>query len=86
MNIVLSLRRQVEVEDALNVLHIEPSRSDVSCNKDVLNTILEILDDSISLILSLVTMDARNSMNAISLEVSHDIINASFGLTEDNHS
>ena len=86
MNIVLSLGRQVEVEDALDIFHIKTSRSNISCNKDVLNTILEILNDSISFILSLVTMDTSNSVDSISLEVSHNIIDTSFCLTEDYHS
>lgn len=86
VDIVLSLGGQVEVEDALDIFDIKTSRSDISCNKDVLNTILELLDDSISFILSLVTVDTCNSMDSISLKISHNIINSSFSLTEDNHS
>ena len=86
MDIVLSLGRQVIVEDTLDIFDIETSRSDISCNKDVLNAILEILDDSVSFILSLVTMDPCNSVDSISLQVSHNIIHASLSLTKDNHS
>jgi hypothetical protein len=86
VDIVLSLGRQVIVEDTLDIFDIETSRSDISCNEDVLDTLLEFLDDSVSFILSLITMNACNSVDPISLEVSYNIIHASLSLTKDNHS
>jgi hypothetical protein len=86
VDIVLSLGRQVIVKDALDIFDIETSRSDISCNEDVLDTLLEFFDDSVSFILSLVTMYASNSVDSISLEVSHYIIHTSLSLTKDNNS
>lgn len=83
MHVVLTLTREVEVQD-IHVTDIETTGSHVSGHKDSVTAFAESQKDLITLVLVEVTMDSRN-INAFTVEGAGDVLAHSLGVGENQH-
>lgn len=80
MHIVLTLTREVEVQD-IHVTDIKTTGSHVSSHEDSVTAFAESQKDLVTLVLVEITMDGRN-INAFTVEGAGDVLAHSLGVGE----
>uniref|UniRef100_A0A8D8U8E9 Uncharacterized protein n=1 Tax=Cacopsylla melanoneura TaxID=428564 RepID=A0A8D8U8E9_9HEMI len=83
MNVVFGIVRVVEVDDELDVVHVQSTSSDVSGNQNTGSAVSELFKHIVSLLLALVTVDADRGPSIV-LNGLGDLVHLPFGLGEDD--
>ena len=84
MNVVLRERRRVEIDNMRNSLNINPTSCDVRCDENIVLTLFESCERTLSLRLCAVGVD-RNRFHTALLEAARDLVRSMLGTGEDEH-
>src|SRR5659263_236481 len=81
MNIVLIIRRQIIIENNINIVNIYTACCNIRCNKKVKLSGTELLHNTVTGGLFEISMQSLNRISA-SIEFVRNFINTSLGITE----
>ena len=84
VHVVFQTLRHIVVDDVLNFVNVQATGRDIRGNEHPAGPArLELLKESLSHLLRLVTVDALDTFKPFLIELPHQVVNALLSLTED---
>jgi hypothetical protein len=87
VHVVFYLERHIVVDYELDIFYVQPTTSDICCDKDITNlTLFETLKDTVSLYLAFVSVNSPYASQTVRYQTLYQIVNTFLGLAKNDDS